>query len=40
MKPSDIYEKKMFRWEFSKSQLNLMLEDKCTYDFVLTKPNR
>ena len=40
MKPSDIYAKKMFRWEFSKSQLNLMLEDKCTYDFVITKPNR
>ena len=40
MKPSDIYARKMFRWEFSKSQLNLMLEDKCTYDFVITKPNR
>ena len=39
MKPSDIYAHKMFRWDLSQSQLKLMLEDKCTYDFVLTKPN-
>ena len=40
MKPSDIYAKKMFFWERSESQLKLMLEDKCPYDFVITKPNR
>ena len=39
MKPSDIYAHKMFRWDLSQSQSKLMLEDKCTYDFVLTKPN-
>ena len=39
MKPSDIYADKMFRWRASQEQLKLMIEDKCTYDFVLTKPN-
>ena len=39
MKPSDVYSKKMFLWTKSKSQLKLMLEDNCPYDFVLTKPN-
>ena len=39
MKPSDIYADKMFRWRASQDQLKLMIEDKCTYDFVLTKPN-
>ena len=39
MKPSDIYINKMFRWEATKSQLKLMIEDKCPNDFVLTKPN-
>ena len=39
MKPSDIYANQMFRWRATPSQLKLMIEDKCTYDFVLTKPN-
>ena len=39
MKPSDIYADKMFRWRISKSQLKLMIEDTCPYDFILTKPN-
>ena len=39
MKPSDIYINKIFNWRKSKSQLKLMIEDKCTYDFVITKPN-
>ena len=39
MKPSDIYAQKMFSWTRSESQLKLMLEDNCPYDFVLTKPN-
>ena len=40
MKPSDIYINKMFNWRKSKSQLKLMIEDKCTYDFVITKSNK
>ena len=40
MKPSDIYADKMFRWSKSESQLKLMLEDNCPYDFVLTKQNK
>ena len=39
MKPSDIYINQMYMWRDSYSQLKLMIEDKCTYDFVLTKPN-
>ena len=39
MKPSDIYINKMFNWRNEQSQLELMIEDKCTYDFVITKPN-
>ena len=39
MKSSNIYARKMFKWYKSKSQLKLMLEDNCTYDFVLIKPN-
>jgi len=39
MKPSDIYADKMYNWRASESQLKLMIEDKCPYDFVLTKPN-
>ena len=40
MRSSDIYADKMFYWKKSDSQLKLMLEDKCPYDFVLTKPNK
>ena len=39
MKPSDIYAQKMFSWTRSESQLKLMLEDNCPYNFVLTEPN-
>ena len=39
MKPSDIYINKMFNWRNEQSQLDLMIKDKCTYDFVITKPN-
>ena len=39
MKPSDIYADQMHIWKKSESQLKLMIEDKCPYDFVLTKPN-
>ena len=39
MKPSDIYADQMHIWKKSDSQLKLMIEDKCPYDFVLTKPN-
>ena len=39
MKPSDIYANKMYEWRFLESQLKLMIEDKCPYGFVLTKPN-
>ncbi len=39
MKSSDVYADKMFEWTRSESQLKLMLEDSCPYDFVLTKPN-
>ena len=39
MKPSDIYADQMYNWRASESQLKLMIEDKCPYDFVLTKPN-
>ena len=40
MKPSDVYADKMFVWLNSESQLKLMLEDTCPYDFVLTKVNK
>ena len=39
MKSSDEYAQKMYIWRNTEEQLKLMLEDKCTYDFVLTKTN-
>ena len=39
MKPSDIYLNQMFRWRKTQSQLKLMIEDKCPYDFVLEEPD-
>ena len=39
MKPSEIYAHKMFKWRKSSSQLKLMLEEKCPYDFEITKQN-
>ena len=35
MKASDIYANKMFVWKNSKSQLKLMIDDTCPYDFEL-----
>ena len=35
MRPSEVYVNKMFVWKNSKSQLKLMIEDTCPYDFVL-----
>ena len=40
MKPSSIYSSKMFSWKKSKEQIQLMLEDKCPFDFTITKPNK
>ena len=40
MKSSDIYADKMFKWENSESQRDLMINDKCIYGFTITKPNR
>ena len=39
MMPSENYIKEMFHWENSESQVKLMLEEKCPYDFTITKPN-
>ena len=39
MKPSDIYVDQMFNWRNTQSQLKLMIEDKCPYDFVLEGPD-
>jgi len=39
MKPSEIYAHIMFKWRKSSSQLKLMLEEKCPYDFEITKSN-
>lgn len=39
MKPSDKYVYKMFSWRGSSEQIELMLKDKCPFDFILTKKN-
>lgn len=39
MTPSDEYASEMFYWEKNSKQLQLMLEDKCPYDFNITIPN-
>jgi len=39
MKPSKIYRSKMFTWKKTPEQIELMIKDKCPYDFTLTKPN-
>ena len=38
MKPSDIYQSKMFLWKGTSEQIKLMLEDDCPYNFTLTRP--
>ena len=37
MKPSEIYRKTMFSFRRTKEQLKLMLEEKCTNDFITTE---
>ena len=37
MEPSEIYRKKMFSFKRTKEQLKLMLEDKCSNNFIRTK---
>ena len=39
MKSSDEYARKMYIWRNTEEQLKLMLEDKCSYDFEITKTN-
>ena len=39
MKPSSEYASEMFYWAKKDSQKQLMLNDKCPYDFTLTYPN-
>ena len=39
MRPSDKYKSEMFSWKISSEQIKLMIDDKCPYDFVVTKPN-
>ena len=40
MKPSEVYRKKMFGFKNTSSQYKLMLEDKCPYNFTITKPTK
>ena len=39
MFPSEEYKEKMKIWELSGQQLDLMIKDNCTNDFILFKPN-
>ena len=39
MFPSEEYKEKMKIWEFSGQQIELMMKDNCTNDFILFKPN-
>ena len=39
MMPSQKYKKEMFSWEKTESQLKLMIEEICPYEFEITKPN-
>ena len=40
MKSSDNYISKMFKWISSKEQINLMLEEKCPFDFSISNTNK
>ena len=40
MKPSQTYASKMFFWKKTSDQINLMLEDDCPNDFIITKTTR
>ena len=35
MKPSEKYKNEMFKWENKKEQINLMIEEKCKYNFTI-----
>ena len=39
MKPSKIYKNEMIIWENSDNQLKIMINDTCTYNFTIVKPN-
>ena len=39
MQPSKIYKEKMYYWDRTKEQLDLMINDICPNDFVVIKPN-
>ena len=39
MKPSQRYVSKMFNWIYSHKQRHMMIEENCTYDFTIIKPN-
>ena len=39
MKPSNVYKNKMIVWKCSKEQLKIMLNDKCSNNFKIIKPN-
>ena len=40
MKPSETYASKMFFWNKTSDQINLMLEDDCPNDFIITKTSK
>ena len=39
MPPSETYKNKMIVWKCSDEQINIMLNDKCPYNFKIIKPN-
>lgn len=39
MPPSEIYKYRMIVWKCSDEQINIMLNDKCPYNFKIIKPN-
>ena len=39
MKPSEFYRNEMFVWRLEKHQIQLMLEEKCKYNFTIIKPD-
>ena len=39
MRPSKAYKKKMYIWNRTQEQLDLMINDNCPYDFEVIKPN-
>ena len=40
MLPSKIYNKEMIIWEGSDEQLRIMMNDTCTHNFIIVKPNK